>query len=167
MSLAPQLSDNVTGLAGEPLVWQMVEHGVARARRDDRSLAVMCIYLEGIAGINERYGPHAGDRAIALVARRLATLLRASDTVGRIGGTRLAVILSAMARTADVQLVAEKILDTIGEPIALNGSMEILSASVGVALYPTTAEDAEGLIRAATAAMDAAEGQGDGQLLFA
>ena len=162
----PALRDAVTGMAREDLVWQMLNHGMSRAQRTQHSLAVLVIYAEGVGEVNRTHGEKAGDEVLATQADRLRTLLRGTDTVGRFGGTKLVVLLESIAQAADVQLVAEKIIQALAEPVPVPDGQGRLGCSVGIALYPSTATTPENLIRHATAAMDAVKDDGGNGFQF-
>ena len=160
------LRDAVTGLAREDLVWQMLNHGLSRARRTQQSLAVLVIYAEGLGEINKTYGEKVGDEILATQADRLQRLLRGTDTVGRFSGTKLVVLLETIAEAGDVQLVADKIVRALSQPVAVPDGEARLACSIGIALYPSTATTAEDLMRRAIEAMDAVKEHGGNGLQF-
>ncbi len=160
------LRDAVTGLAREDLVWQMLNHGLSRAQRTEQNLAVLVIYAEGLGEINQTYGEQVGDKILATQADRLQGLLRGTDTVGRFSGTKLVVLLETITETADVQLVADKIVQALSQPVPVPGGLARLTCSIGIALYPSTASTPEDLIRRATEAMDAVKEHGGNGLQF-
>lgn len=160
------LHDPVTGLPNQMLVWEMLDHGLSRAKRNKTNLGLLMIYVEGIGEINEAYGRAEGDQAMAVVARRLQSLLRATDTVGRFGGTKLVVILETVSHPEDLQLVSEKIVGSLSKPVAVGDTLEQLSCSIGIALFPWTTSSAESLIRRAAEAMDTVQEQGGNSFLY-
>ncbi|MDJ0950312.1 MAG: GGDEF domain-containing protein [Alphaproteobacteria bacterium] len=164
---AAAVRDDMTGLPSQVLVWEMLEHGLKRAARDQKSLAVLLVYLEGFGEINRNHGSEVGDRALLAVTGRLKHLLRSTDTVGRFGGPKLAILLETMSEMADIQLVAEKVVEAVREPIQLGGLQLKLSCSIGISLYPCIASDPETLIRCATDAMDAVKDRGGNGFQFA
>lgn len=160
------LRDAVTGLAREDLVWQMLNHGLSRAQRTQQTLAVLVIYAEGLGEINKAYGEKVGDEILATQADRLQSLLRGTDTVGRFSGTKLVVLLETIAEAGDVQLVADKIVQALSQPVAVPDGEAQLTCSIGIALYPSTAATAEDLMRRAIEAMDAVKEHGGNGLQF-
>lgn len=155
------LRDPVTGLIGQTLFWEMLDHSLARTRRDRASLAVFSIYISGIGKVNEASGRSVGDTVLRHVAARLRLVLRASDCLARFSGTRMVAILESMTAPADVMIVVEKILAAIAEPILIRDDCFTLEGRIGIAVFPTTASRAEGLIRSASEAMDAAMESGE------
>lgn len=154
------LHDPVTGLAGPPLFQEMLDNGLARARRDEAGVAVLLVFIEGLAAATDELGREAGDRILRTLAIRVRDRLRAGDTTARMAAAELAVLMQAVADPEDARTVAEKLIRTIAAPMALNGSAVQLSASIGISLFPASATSADGMIRAAGRALDAAKAAG-------
>src|SRR5205085_2926451 len=94
------------------------------------------------------------------VAARLHSCVRSGDTVARISGDEFAVLLADMAKPEDAGLVAQKIIDRLGEPFHIQGKEVFVTASIGIAAFPADGADAETLIGAADAAMYRAKQSG-------
>jgi diguanylate cyclase (GGDEF)-like protein len=110
--------------------------------------------LDGFKAINDRFGHHAGDDLLQTVAARLTTVLRDSDTVGRIGGDEFIVLVEPGALDVTPELVAERILDVLRQPMALGPNKQTtvsLTASIGIA--DGQRESAEKLLRDADVAL--------------
>ena len=153
------LFDGDTGLARQPLFWEILSLAVNRARRNSDYLAVMMIYLPGLA--------EASPVIAADVASRMIGLIRASDTASRFEDNQLAVLVEGMPRADGIQTVAEKIIAAVDEPFTVDGNTVTIQASVGISMYPTGAVSAEGLINNATTAMLDALEKGGGTFVFA
>ncbi len=153
------LFDSDTGLARQPLFWEILSLAVNRARRNSDYLAVMMIYLPGLA--------EASPVIAADVASRMIGLIRASDTASRFEANQLAVLVEGMPRADGIQTVAEKIIAAIDEPFTVDGKTVPIQASVGISMYPTGAVSPEGLINNATTAMLDALEKGGGTFVFA
>lgn len=153
------LFDGDTGLARQPLFWEILSLAVNRARRNSDYLAVMMIYLPGLA--------EASPVIAADVASRMIGLIRASDTASRFEANQLAVLVEGMPRADGIQTVAEKIIAAVDEPFTVDGGTVTIQASVGISMYPTGAVSAEGLINNATTAMLDALEKGGGTFVFA
>ena len=156
----PPILDALTGIASEHLFWHLLSKAVLRAERQSYNLALLAIYVQGLSALNEAHGVEAGDAALRVVASRLAGRLRKSDSIARLGGTKFAVLVEAMTEDADVQLVAESLIETLAEPIATAAGDIQLAVSIGIALYPRTAATADALLAAAVTAMDEAVAAG-------
>jgi diguanylate cyclase (GGDEF)-like protein/PAS domain S-box-containing protein len=157
--------DALTGLPNRSLFWERLSQSLLRARREHQNLAVLWIDLDGFKAINDRWGHAAGDELLQQAALRLSSRVRDSDTVARMGGDEFAVILPGFAESDAVESVAVDLVDRLAEPFALRGGAGQISASIGVALYPLDAKDAEFLVRYADMAMYAAKRAGKNQVV--
>jgi len=163
--LADQLSqlayhDGLTGLPNRVRFEDRLQHAIVHARRGKGPLALLFIDLDHFKPINDQHGHAVGDQVLCEVARRLQSVLRTADTVARIGGDEFVVLLSTLAQLDDCGLVADKLLQTLVEPMTIGTLQLRIGASVGVARWPESGEDAAALLRAADAAMYAAKQTG-------
>lgn len=161
------LFDPATGLARQPLFWEILSLAVKRARRNRDYLAVLMLHVEGLAQLSDRLEPSLRHRVARALAGRLTALLRASDTVARFDTGQLVILIESMPQVEDIQVVVEKIIDTIAAPFADAGPEFTLSTSIGVSLFPTDALSPEQLIRNATDAMVYARERGENLFQFA
>lgn len=155
-----QLSDPATGLARHPLFWEVLELALRRARRNKDFLAVLVLHLDCLEEPTGKPGLDPLKVVVQLIAQRVRKILRASDTVARLDGGHLAILVESMKRPADVQTVAEKVIAAVTGRYESDGRIFSAAANVGIALYPTTAEDAGGLLSAAAAATLTARDKG-------
>lgn len=156
--------DALTGLPNRNLFWERLAQALLRARRDHQNMAVLWIDLDGFKAINDRWGHAAGDELLRQVALRLNGRMRDSDTVARMGGDEFAVILSDLVEGGAAEPVAANLAVRLAEPFVLGCGTREISASIGVALYPLHAEDAETLVKYADMAMYAAKRAGKNQV---
>lgn len=154
------LHDPLTGLPNSRLLLDRLELTFAASRRAKRPMGVMYIDLDGFKPINDTWGHAAGDRALKSVAERLTQVLRETDSVARVGGDEFVAILGPVATQDDAVLVANRVLAAVAAPMALGDATVALSASIGIALYPTHAEDAQTLLQHADTAMYRAKRSG-------
>ncbi len=145
--------DELTGLPNRYLFNDRLKHALKRAERQNRSLAVFLIDLDHFKELNDTLGHIKGDQVLQEVARRLLGALRQSDTIGRMGGDEFCVILEDVSQPEDAANVAEKLLEVIAQPYAIDGRQWNLSASLGISLYPQDGQDAEALMICADIAM--------------
>jgi diguanylate cyclase (GGDEF)-like protein len=158
--------DTVTGLPNRALLADRLAQELARARRSSQEFAVLLFDLDGFKDVNDTWGHAAGDRVLAAVAERARRCVRASDTVGRLGGDEFLAVLPDTS-AAGAAGVAEKLREALAAPYPLEGCTATLSTSVGVSLYPANGEDGEALQRAADAALYAAKREGKNRTVFA
>jgi diguanylate cyclase (GGDEF)-like protein/PAS domain S-box-containing protein len=155
--------DPVTGLANRALFAERVRHAVSRARRDHIGLAVIFIDLDDFKTINDSLGHAAGDQVLLEVGKRLATSIRASDTAARFGGDEFAVLLEGVESAQEAADTAERILEALAVPLALEHKELVTRASLGISMVEgEAATDAEEMIRNADAAMYIAKRDGKG-----
>ncbi|HSA80232.1 MAG TPA: EAL domain-containing protein [Geminicoccaceae bacterium] len=159
--------DELTGLANRSLFQDRLEHALAWARRHDRLVAVMILDLNGFKAVNDRLGHVAGDRLLAIVAQRLTGRLRETDTVARLGGDEFAILIENLAKPEHAALVARKLLDTVAPPATVDGEEVMVTASLGVAVYPRDGQDGAQLVREADRAMYRAKAEGGNLCRFA
>jgi diguanylate cyclase len=152
--------DELTGLANRSLFQDRLERALAWARRNERVIAVMILDLNGFKAVNDRLGHVAGDRLLVLMAERLTARLRETDTVARLGGDEFAILIENLAKPEHAALVARKLLDTIAPPATVDGEEVVVTASLGVAVYPRDGPDGTQLVRAADRAMYRAKAEG-------
>lgn len=137
------LHDPLTDLPNRTLVLDRAEQILARARRKDVPVTALFVDIDGFKQINDRYGHPAGDEILRHVGARLNAVLRDSDTVGRLGGDEFVMLVDALGLEAAPELVAERILDVLRQPIELiqGGPPVSLTASIGIATgRPASAE---------------------------
>lgn len=148
------MHDGLTGLPNRQLFQDRLRFAIERARREERSmLAVMLLDLDNFKEINDTYGHAYGDRLLQFVAERLRSCLRKSDTAARMGGDEFTLINEDMSDVHACELVAQKVLNAISEPMQVNGHTFTISASIGISLYLTDKDDATTLLRKADIAM--------------
>jgi len=152
--------DTLTGLANRALFSDRLQRAIASARRDQTQLALMFIDLDHFKPVNDDYGHATGDLLLQQVAWRLSACVRASDTVARIGGDEMVVLLRDVDSTAHTLDVAEKIRASLAQPFDIGGHRLNISGSLGVALYPEHGQDADTLVKHADAAMYQAKDMG-------
>jgi diguanylate cyclase (GGDEF)-like protein/PAS domain S-box-containing protein len=145
--------DPLTSLPNRALFFDRLERALALAKRERRSLAVMFIDLNDFKPVNDTYGHGVGDLLLQSVAGRVPSVLRASDTVARVGGDEFVVLLPNLDHARDVQDVAGKISQILSAPFDLQGQTISISASIGAAVFPDHGDSADSLCRYADAMM--------------
>lgn len=152
--------DAVTDLPNRYLFTDRLSQMLAQAQRNDWSVGILFVDLDRFKAVNDTYGHAAGDELLRQAAARMQACVRSSDTVGRLSGDEFAVMLSNLAKTEDAGMVAQKIVDTLAAPFDLNGQQAYISASIGIALYPSDGTQPDTLLKNADTAMYRAKSQG-------
>lgn len=145
--------DELTGLPNRTSLLDRISLELAHARRNQESLALLYLDLDGFKAVNDELGHHAGDAYLRAVATRLRAVLRAGDTVARLGGDEFTVILTGIAGAAEALAVAQKVLAALVEPLELEGRTVQPGASIGLALFPGDGDEPDLLLRRADKAM--------------
>ena len=158
--------DQLTGLPNRTLFHDRLEQAAKVANRAGQNFSLLIINLDRFNEVNVILGHHIGDLLLQEISRRLATILtRDSDTLARLGGDEFAVLLPA-CNTQCAMVVVRKILDTLDQPILLEGQEVIATGSVGIAIYPEHGDEINTLLRHADIAMNAAKHDNSGYALF-
>jgi diguanylate cyclase (GGDEF)-like protein/PAS domain S-box-containing protein len=146
--------DALTDLPNRTLFNTRIAHALEVARRHERKLALLFLDVDRFKNVNDSLGHPIGDELLLRIAQRLRARLRAEDTLARLGGDEFAILMESIDRAEDAAALAQSILDNLAAPFALSGGREVYATvSIGIALYPGSAPQANQLIRDADAAM--------------
>ncbi len=160
------LHDALTGLPNRALLYERLSQAMVFAQRSKRQVALLFLDLDRFKIINDSLGHAVGDQLLKSVSERLLGCVRKSNTVSRLGGDEFTVILANITQVGSTARVAQKILDAISRPLHLSGHEFFVTASAGIALYPTDGDNAEALIKNADAAMYLAKERGRNNYQF-
>ncbi|MCP4042634.1 MAG: diguanylate cyclase, partial [Gammaproteobacteria bacterium] len=145
--------DQITDLPNRAYFYELLNSSMARVKRRDQWLGLLYVDLDDFKPINDTYGHHAGDILLKLVAGRLISSLREVDVAARIGGDEFALILEELSGVSDANAVAVKVAEAIRQPYSIDGIEVSISASIGIAMYPSDGSDADVLLNCADKAM--------------
>ena len=154
------LHDALTGLPNRRLLMDRLSSAIAHARRNKSIMAVMYLDLDGFKQINDTLGHDAGDTLLNLVAARLLAAVRQEDTVARLGGDEFVIALWGLSHADAVAKLASKVIQAVSQSYSIQGRGVNITASVGVGIYPTHAEEAETLMKSADLALYEAKSAG-------
>lgn len=164
---AVALFDPLTGLPNRELLRDRAEQAIYSASRLDKVyLGILFVDLDHFKKVNDVYGHAAGDAVLIEVASRLRKCLRDSDTVARLGGDEFVVLICNLRDTDETAIVAERILDACSQPIVIGDNVFQISASVGVAAWPSDGSTVDELLHNADLAMYSSKGEGRNTLRF-
>lgn len=156
--------DHLTGLANRTLLDERLRQAIARARRDQQSVAVFVLDIDNFKQINDSLGHADGDILLATVGQRLLSSVRESDTVARIGGDEFVIVMPDFRSLDDVQRCGRQIIRNAAQPMEIRGNTIRITVSVGISLYTDSGLDAEDLLRQADAAMYSVKDSGRNSL---
>lgn len=158
--------DHLTGLGNRAKLEKTLRIEVERASRNKTMLGVMYLDLDGFKLVNDTLGHHIGDRLLQIIAERITSLTRAGDTAIRVGGDEFVVITPDAVHPSFYHRVAEKLLRSISEEMALDNTVVSVSCSIGIACYPEDASSYDELLKCADLAMFAAKESGRNRYSF-
>jgi diguanylate cyclase (GGDEF)-like protein/PAS domain S-box-containing protein len=147
------MHDGLTGLPNRRLFMDRLRRSVAMSKRNGVRFAVLFIDLNDFKEINDTLGHEAGDHVLRTVAERLRQSLREVDTCARIGGDEFIVLLHDIRSNEDLAHASERVSAAISTPINLNGTVRVVSGSIGIAVCPDDATDVDQIISHADHAM--------------
>ena len=149
--------DAVTGLPNRNLFREHLEMEIRKAHRAGQQMALLFLDLDHFKDVNDTLGHDMGDTLLQEAAKRLRSCVRESDVVARLGGDEFTLILGELDEPADIERVAQDILQKLSEPFRLREEMVHISVSIGITFYPEDAVIIEDLLKNADQAMYAAK----------
>ena len=170
--------DDITGLPNRRFFAELASPALDRARRNGSGCAVLHADIDRFTGVNDAYGRGIGDAVLKTIAERLRSWIRGGDlaaitsspaepgVLARVGGNAFTLLIVDLSSQAQAAMVAQRLLTAIAQPITIEGQSLVLSASIGIALFPGDAQDLAGLTRCAEQALHAAKRAGRAQHRF-
>jgi diguanylate cyclase (GGDEF)-like protein len=158
--------DPLTGLPNRVLFCSRLSAQLQSAASGLGNGAVLYIDLDHFKKINDTVGHAAGDQVLSIAAQRLRSCVKEVDTVARLGGDEFAVILRDVTSADDAQAVAQRIVQSLQQPVSLAARDHTVCASIGIALFPEDGDAIDTLLRNADTAMYRAKDLGRGRAMF-
>ncbi|MCL1980343.1 MAG: diguanylate cyclase [Proteobacteria bacterium] len=152
--------DPLTNLPNRNYFRRRLPQAISLARRYNRILCLLFIDLDRFKPINDQYGHGVGDIVLMQVAERLRNVLRTSDSVCRLGGDEFVILLESTEALDGATLVAQKVIESLNEPIDTGAHICFIGASIGLSVFPLDCQDAETMLRHADIAMYEAKKKG-------
>jgi diguanylate cyclase (GGDEF)-like protein len=152
--------DALTGLPNRTFLYESLRNALSRAEENQLVVSVLLLDIDYFKNVNDTLGHTVGDAVLREFAARLATCVRPGDTAGRLGGDEFAVIVLTPANSNGAVDVANRIRTSLQSPLVLKDKNISVTASIGIATYPTDTSDLEALVRYADAAMYEAKTSG-------
>jgi diguanylate cyclase len=145
--------DTLTRLPNRVLFYDRLTQALLQAWRLRQKVAIFFVDLDQFKDINDTLGHRIGDLLLVEVARRFNEIVRASDTVGRMGGDEFTLFLQNVATAENAALVAQKLVANIARPYMIDGHEIFITASLGITMFPDDGDTADELLKNADAAM--------------
>jgi diguanylate cyclase (GGDEF)-like protein/PAS domain S-box-containing protein len=158
--------DALTGLPNRNLLNDRIEQAIAMARRNGHKVGVFFIDLDHFKTINDTLGHHIGDLLLGQVASRMSFMLRATDTLGRLGGDEFLLLAPAVEDAQNLNTIAEKLIEVLTQAITIQSHILHVTPSIGICCYPEHGTDRETLMRNADTAMYFAKASGRNNFKF-
>ncbi|WJM84606.1 EAL domain-containing protein [Dickeya chrysanthemi] len=152
--------DAVTTLPNRHHFQDKLERAVEHAKQSGRPMALMLIDLDHFKSVNDSLGHRAGDALLLAVSNRLTDCVQGADTIARLGGDEFAIILTDLHQNGDSGCLARTLLAQLAQPFNIDGESMLVSASIGIALFPNDSDTLEELFKNADQAMYAAKSAG-------
>ncbi|MDH3346693.1 MAG: diguanylate cyclase [Desulfobulbaceae bacterium] len=152
--------DSLTSLPNRNYFRKRLPQAISLAKRNKRILCLLFIDLDRFKPINDTYGHAVGDEVLIRVSERLTAMLRSSDSICRLGGDEFVILLESTHSAQGCEMVAEKAISLLNEPIEVNEHICNIGASVGISIFPDDCSDAETMLRNADIAMYRAKKKG-------
>jgi diguanylate cyclase (GGDEF)-like protein/PAS domain S-box-containing protein len=143
-----------------------LEHAIQRAHRTSTQLGLLFIDLDRFKNINDSMGHQTGDELLKDVARRLQSAVHEDDTVARLGGDEFVILLEDIPDANSARRIANRIIERLADPVTAGGKSLVITASIGISLYPGDGHDPETLLKHADAAMYQAKTLGRNRLAY-
>lgn len=158
--------DPLTGLANRRKLLAHLEHSMLYAKRQGTIICLMFIDLDGFKAVNDTLGHDAGDELLRQVAIQLKKATRESDIVARLGGDEFCILMEGVKGRAGIGRLAKNLLPSFNHPFQLFDNIAEVTASIGIAMYPDDADNADDLVKNADSAMYRAKKGGKNQYVF-
>ena len=152
--------DNLTGLPNRTLFNDRLAQALLRSGRNEEKLSVLFLDLDDFKLINDTHGHRVGDLLLIEVSRRMNEIIRAEDTLARMGGDEFTAFMQNIRSDKNAILVARKLLSKLQLPYQIEGKSLFITASIGISLFPDHGCSAEVLLKSADAAMYLAKQKG-------
>lgn len=152
--------DALTQLPNRALFRERFDHALMHARRENNSIALLFLDLDRFKTVNDTLGHPTGDQVLLEVSRRMSNIIRSSDTIARLGGDEFVLLLEEQTSAQHAAVVARKLMNLFSSPMNVGEHELVVTASIGITLYPNDGDDPDLLIRHADRAMYEAKQQG-------
>ena len=173
IELSKQLEHNayydiLTNLPNRVLLSDRLEQAMLRANRNNTSIAILFLDLDGFKTINDTFEHYIGDKLLIVLSEKMKETLRAEDTLSRIGGDEFVIILQDIDQLSLREMILDRLLEVTRQPILIEGKKLQVSSSIGITIYPEDycMGDGDQLIRHADQAMYIAKQSGKNQYHF-
>lgn len=139
--------DNLTSLPNRIFFNELLNKSISHAKRHNKTLAILCVDLDGLHIVNSKYGQIVGDEVIRESSQRFIKALRAEDVLAKLQGDEFIILLNDIVKPKFASAVAEKIQQTFAQPFVVENEKIYLTASIAIVVYPNDGDSLEALLR--------------------
>ena len=158
--------DTLTKLPNRLSLNDLLEKAINIAKIDGDSVAICFLDLDGFKGVNDSLGHLSGDNLLIAAAGRMKKAVRDSDSVIRLGGDEFVLVLGGIKNSEQLDLLLKRILEQLSSPFMIGGQNVLISASIGVSVYPKDNSSISDLLSHADAAMYEAKNRGKNSWVY-
>ena len=158
--------DELTNLPNRNLFMDRLEQAIKLAHRNQTMIAVMFLDLDNFKEINDSFGHAVGDQVLTIIAKKLQSCLRETDTLSRLGGDEYCLIIDSFQQLEQINNVAVKLFNEMQKPMVFSNHELYVTSSIGISIYPQDGETPDTLLRNADAAMYKAKEEGRNSFHF-
>ncbi len=158
--------DNLTGIPNRQFLTEQLDQALARAYRAKTKVALFYLDLDKFKAVNDMMGHDAGDSLLKEVAQRLYLHTRAGDVLARLGGDEFALVVEGLKAAGDAESIALNLIDALQEPFHTHGRETVVTAAIGITVYPDDSNDPAVLFKNADIAMYQAKESGRNEFRF-
>lgn len=145
--------DELTELPNRNLFLDRLQQAIYDADREERLVGVMFLDLDRFKTINDSLGHTVGDQLLVQAGKRLQKLLRAGDSIARLGGDEFSIVITGINNVVDCTRIADKVRESMTRPFEIGGRELVVTASIGITMYPFDDNEIHGLLKNADIAM--------------
>ncbi|HEX2549242.1 MAG TPA: EAL domain-containing protein, partial [Gammaproteobacteria bacterium] len=158
--------DDLTGLPNRSLNIDRIQQALAYAKRNHSFVAILMFDLDNFKSINDSLNTDIGDEMLKMVANRLTSTLRETDSISRLGGDEFVMILTTLNQESDLLARINQIFSLFQTPWEINSDKLVMTASLGISVFPRDGEDAQTLLKNADIALHHAKEMGRNTMQF-
>ncbi len=158
--------DPLTNLANRSLFEMNLINALKRAQVKNEIFALLYIDLDNFKEINDAYGHHIGDQLLLVLVSRLRNNIENPETIARLGGDELTIILENILDPDAIYAATNKVCNILANPVIIQNHTIVVTASIGIGIYPLDGEDADTLLRNADKAMYYVKQHGGNNIRF-
>lgn len=159
-------TDQLTGLYNRYKFYDVLDDRIRISERSHQTVALLSLDLDFFKVVNDTFGHKVGDELLKVVASRILTCIRATDTPARLGGDEFSIIVFNPHSLDELKLLIQRIIDHVSAPVVIQGAEVKVGVCIGVSLLPSHTTSKEELLKLSDDALYKAKAKGTNQFLI-